>query len=68
MSKGLFKHWKHTHDFHKITENQTKIIDEIEFELPCGFIGKLFERYAQDRLEKIFAYRQNATIKALSDF
>lgn len=67
MSKGLFKHWKHTHVFHKITENQTRIIDEIEFELPCGFIGKLFERYAQYRLGKIFAYRQRATIKALSN-
>jgi len=67
MSEGLFKHWKHTHVFHKIAENQTRIIDEIKFELPCGFIGKLFERYAQDRLEKVFAYRQRATIKALSN-
>jgi ligand-binding SRPBCC domain-containing protein len=65
MSEGLFKHWKHTHIFHKINENQTRVIDKIEFELPCGFIGKLFERYAQDRLGKIFAYRQMATIKAL---
>lgn len=68
MSKGLFKHWKHTHVFHKINEKQTRITDEIEFELPCGCIGKLFERYAQDRLEKIFVYRQSATIKALSNF
>lgn len=66
MSEGLFKHWKHTHVFQKITENQTRITDEIKFELPYGYIGKLFERYAQDRLGKIFAYRQSATIKALS--
>jgi ligand-binding SRPBCC domain-containing protein len=67
MSEGLFKHWKHTHVFHKLGKNQTRIADKIEFELPYGFIGKLFERYAQDRLEKIFAYRQSATIKALSN-
>lgn len=67
MSEGLFKHWKHTHVFQKITENQTRVIDEIEFELPFGCIGKLFERYAQDRLGKIFAYRQRATIKALNN-
>lgn len=67
MSKGLFKRWKHTHDFRKINENQTKILDKIEFELPFGFIGILFERYAQARLGKIFAYRQKATIKALSN-
>ena len=66
MSEGLFKRWKHTHDFYKIAENQTRITDEIEFELPFGFIGRLFEQYAQDRLEKIFVYRQRATVKALS--
>ena len=67
MSEGLFKHWMHTHVFQKIAENQTRIIDEIKFELPFGYIGRLFERYAQNRLEKIFAYRQRATIKALND-
>jgi len=67
MSEGLFKHWKHTHVFQKIIENQTRVIDEIEFELPFRYIGKLFERYAQDRLEKIFAYRKRATIKALNN-
>jgi ligand-binding SRPBCC domain-containing protein len=68
MSGGLFKHWKHTHVFHRITENQTSIIDEIEFELPCGCIGRLFERYALNRLGKIFTYRKMATIKALRNF
>ena len=67
MSKGLFKHWRHTHVFHKIGEKKARVTDEIEFELPCGFIGKLFERYVQDRLGKIFAYRQKTTIKALSN-
>ncbi len=67
MDEGPFKHWKHTHDFYKIAENQTRITDEIKFELPCGFIGKLFEPYTQDRLGKIFVYIQRATIKALSN-
>jgi ligand-binding SRPBCC domain-containing protein len=67
MSEGLFKQWKHTHDFYKITENQTRITDEIKFELPCGFIGKLFEPYAQAKLGKIFAHRQRATIEDLSN-
>jgi ligand-binding SRPBCC domain-containing protein len=66
MSEGLFKYWKHTHDFHKINENQTRVVDEIKFELPYGFIGKLLGRYAEARLTKIFAYRQKETIRALS--
>ena len=65
MSNSLFKRWKHTHVFDKINENQTKITDEIEFELQYGFVGRMFEWYALARLKKIFAHRQQATIKAL---
>lgn len=67
MSNTLFKRWKHTHVFHKINENQTKVTDEIEFELQYGFIGRMFERYALDKLKKIFVHRQQATIKNLND-
>ncbi|MGH1569298.1 MAG: hypothetical protein ACRBBZ_09035, partial [Nitrosopumilus sp.] len=67
MSNTLFKRWKHTHVFHKINENQTKVTDEIEFELQYGFIGRIFERYAFDELKKIFVHRQQATIKNLND-
>jgi ligand-binding SRPBCC domain-containing protein len=65
MSNTLFKHWRHTHIFYKINENQTRVTDEIEFELQYGFIGKMFEWYALDKLKKIFAHKQQATIKAL---
>lgn len=67
MSNTIFKRWKHTHVFHKINQNQTKITDEIEFELQYGFLGKMFEWYALDKLKKIFAHRQQATINALSN-
>ena len=67
MSNTIFKRWKHTHVFHKINENQTKVTDKIEFELQYGFIEKLFEWYALDKLKKIFAHRQQATINALSN-
>ena len=65
MSNTIFQHWKHTHIFDKINENQTKVTDEVEFELQYGFVGKMFEWYALDKLKKIFAHRQQATINAL---
>ena len=67
MSNSIFKRWKHTHVFHKINENQTKVKDEVEFELQYGFLGKMFERYALDKLKKIFTHRQQATINALNN-
>ena len=66
-SHALFKHWRHTHTFHKMNEGQTKIEDDIEFELRYGFVGKMFEWYALDKLKQIFSHRQQATVKALSN-
>jgi len=67
MSNALFKRWRHTHVFHKINENQTRVTDEIQFELQYGFIGKMFEWYAINKLHQIFAHRKHATIKALGN-
>jgi len=67
MSNALFKRWRHTHVFHKINENQTRVTDEIQFELQYGFIGKMFEWYAMSKLNQIFAHRKHATIKALGN-
>jgi ligand-binding SRPBCC domain-containing protein len=66
MLEGPFKKWKHMHKFHNIIDGkQTEIIDEIEFELPYGILGKLFEGYAYKQLQNVFEYRKIATVKAL---
>ena len=67
MLAGQFKKWRHLHRFHSIDGKQTEIIDEIEFELPYGILGKLFEGYAYRRLKKIFKHRKISTIKALRE-
>jgi ligand-binding SRPBCC domain-containing protein len=66
MLEGPFKKWRHLHEFHNIIGGkQTEIIDEIEFELPYGILGKLFEGYAYKQLQNTFEYRKIATVKAL---
>ena len=68
MLKGPFKKWRHLHRFHATNQKQTQVIDIVDFELPYGSIGKLlFEGYAYDRLEKIFAHRRITTIKVLEN-
>jgi ligand-binding SRPBCC domain-containing protein len=62
---GPFKKWRHLHKFHSIDGKQTEIIDEIEFELPYGILGKLFEGYTYKQLQNIFGYRKIATVKAV---
>ena len=65
MLSGPFKKWRHLHKFHNIDGKQTEVIDEIEFELPYGILGKLFEGYAYKQLQNTFEYRKIATVKAL---
>ena len=71
MLTGPFKIWRHLHKFYDDDNNnnqkQTKVIDEIDFELPYGIIGKLFDGYAYRRLEKLFCNRKLATIRALEN-
>jgi ligand-binding SRPBCC domain-containing protein len=66
MVKGPFKRWTHLHIFHSINDQkQTEVLDEINFEIPYGRIGKLFEGYAYTQLQKLFDHRKAATIRTL---
>ena len=65
MLSGRFKIWKHAHVFRKVDEKTTEVIDEVDFELHYGFLGRMLEGYAYAQLEKIFAHRTATTIKAL---
>ena len=68
MVKGPFKRWTHLHIFHTINDQkQTEVIDEINFEIPYGRVGKLFEGYAYIQLQKLFDHRRTATIRTLQD-
>lgn len=67
MISGRFKMWKHIHKFNKINDGSTEIIDQIDFQLHYGFIGKFFEGYVMRFLADIFEYRKQATMEALHE-
>lgn len=62
MISGRFRVWKHTHKFQEVAGGRTEVIDEIDFELHYGPIGRLFEGYVRIHLGEIFAHRKEATI------
>jgi ligand-binding SRPBCC domain-containing protein len=62
MLSGRFRVWKHVHGFEREGDGDTVVIDEIDFELPYGLLGRLFEGYVNRKLERTFAYRKQATI------
>ena len=61
MICGRFKVWRHTHGFRSAGDRMTEVIDKIDFELHYGVIGRIFEGYVNQRLEKTFAHRKAAT-------
>ncbi|HXV45184.1 MAG TPA: SRPBCC family protein [Nitrososphaera sp.] len=65
MLTGRFRVWKHVHGFRKVDDSTTEVIDEIDFQLHYGWLGRLFEGYVYSQLEKIFEHRMHATINAL---
>jgi ligand-binding SRPBCC domain-containing protein len=66
MLPGPFKRWKHVHKLlYDIEQNQTEVVDEVEFELPYGLVGKMLEGFATNQLRKIFDHRRRITIEEL---
>ena len=66
MLSGPFKIWRHLHKFrYDVQRNQTEVADEVEFELPFGALGRIFEGLTNIELKRIFEHRKKATTKEL---
>jgi ligand-binding SRPBCC domain-containing protein len=62
MVDGDFKKFRHEHHF-KITDNGVVMIDLVDFELPWGFIGRLFGKLYMTRYLQALLTKRNDTIK-----
>jgi ligand-binding SRPBCC domain-containing protein len=65
--KGPYKLWVHRHEF-EADGDMTVIRDEVRYQLPLGVLGAIAHLTSVRRdLERIFAYRQQAVERLLSD-
>ncbi|NVJ52966.1 MAG: SRPBCC family protein [Campylobacteraceae bacterium] len=62
--KSPFKYWKHSHVFTK-RGNMCELKDIVEYELPFGKIGELFNFFIKKELDAMFTFRHNKTKKLL---
>lgn len=59
---GPFKRWRHRHLIGPHAEGGAVLRDEIEYEPPLGFLGRLMAPLVvAPRLDKLFAYRHAVT-------
>jgi ligand-binding SRPBCC domain-containing protein len=62
--KGPYLYWIHEHQFRSINENQTEIIDSVNYR-PIG--GKIVHYlFVKRDLDKIFSYRKKKIIEVFS--
>lgn len=65
MLKGPFPKWIHQHIVTPRSEDECILTDDIEFELPLGFLGRVFGGWiARRNLERLFAFRHRVTREA----
>lgn len=62
MNRGPFATWVHRHIIEADGPNASKLIDQVDYELPFGSLGKLFGAgVARRQLEKLFTFRHEVT-------
>ena len=63
--RSPFKSFRHVHGFEKIGENETRMIDRIEFALPVEPLSNIVLPFVKKDLSRMFHYRHEATSGAL---
>ncbi|MDP2078400.1 MAG: SRPBCC family protein [Sulfuricurvum sp.] len=61
MISGPFAFFRHERRFIAISENETRMDETLAFCLPLGWIGNLLAPFIKKDMDKMFAYRHNAT-------
>ncbi|MBI1763836.1 MAG: SRPBCC family protein [Acidobacteria bacterium] len=65
--RGPFAYWVHRHRFEPSASGQTRMIDEVEYALPLGWLGELLAGwFVRAKLQRMFAYRHQIVTQALS--
>lgn len=61
--QGPFAYWHHRHRFEPTERGTTMMIDEVEYELPFGWLGDFFGgAFTRSKLQKMFDYRHQVVL------
>ncbi len=64
--RGPYRVWRHTHRF--VSEGAgTRIVDDVDYELPLGPLGRLVEAlWTRREVARIFGYRSEVIARRFS--
>jgi ligand-binding SRPBCC domain-containing protein len=66
MTKGAFRSMRHEHHFKEI-DGRTIMTDKFEYEVPFGFVGKIFDKLILKNYMKDFLMARNKVIKEIAE-
>ena len=62
QTSGPMASWTHQHRFESVTDETSRLIDDISYRLPLGSVGALLgDRFFRNELTKMFRYRHATT-------
>lgn len=62
--QGPFAYWLHRHRFEPTERGTTLMIDDVEYELPLGWLGELVGgAFTRAKLQKMFDYRHQVVLQ-----
>ena len=63
---GPFARWRHEHDFERVDEKTTRMLDRVTYRVPLGPIGWVADVvFVRRRLNEMFRYRHEQTKRLL---
>src|SRR5688500_8883344 len=66
QESGPFAAWRHEHDFERVDERTTRVLDRVTYRVPLGPIGWVFDVvYVRRKVTEMFRYRHEQTRKVL---
>jgi ligand-binding SRPBCC domain-containing protein len=66
MQRGAFAHWRHTHRFTTLNGG-TKIIDEVDYASPLGWLGKIADALFLKNYMTRFLIHHNTHFKRMAE-
>lgn len=66
LLRGPFAQWAHEHRFRAEGPAACKLTDEIRYELPLGWFGRVGSGLVQRKLERLFSYRHETLTEDLA--
>jgi ligand-binding SRPBCC domain-containing protein len=66
QESGPFARWRHEHDFERVDEKTTRMLDRVTYRVPLGPIGWVVDFvFVRRKLAEMFRYRQEQTKRLL---